>query len=157
MSRPWRDITWPDWGVPAGVLVLLAAETLSVQPPHLLAVLAIQATACLALVWRRRFTIVSCLVSGWLATVGPFLGAEMQDLSAPILLIAVICYSLARWLRDYRGLLVIAAMLLGITGDYLFTDSRDNNVSAASSTRTPAGTPQSGHVMSRHGLLTHRG
>jgi signal transduction histidine kinase len=126
---PTRERTWLDWGLPAGLLLVLALETVVVHPPHLRGVLTLQLAACLSLVWRRRFTVVSCLVSGWLAAVSPFLGAEMQDLSAPILLLAVICYSLARWIADYRGLLVMAAILLGITGDYLFTDSRDHNIS----------------------------
>ncbi|HEY0902536.1 MAG TPA: histidine kinase [Marmoricola sp.] len=121
--------SWLDRGLPVGLAVMLAIETVAMDTPNLAAVLAVQVTGCLVLVWRRRFTLVSCLVSGWLLAVSPFFGTEMNDLAAPILAVAVICYSLARWPSDYRGLVVVAAILLGITGDYFFTDDRDNNIS----------------------------
>jgi signal transduction histidine kinase len=121
--------SWLDWGLPAGLAVVLAIEAVAVRPPNTAAVVAVQVAGCLALVWRRRFTLIACLLCGWLLAVSPFLGAEMEDLAAPILAIAVVCYSLARWPADYRGLLVVAAILFGITGDYFFTDERDNNIS----------------------------
>jgi signal transduction histidine kinase len=119
---------WLDWGVPAGVGALMAFEVLAVEPPHVAAVIAIQSLAALALVWRRRWPLPTCLAAGWLISVPPFLGAEMQDLATPILLIAVLSYSIARWPKDLRGLVVIAAILVGVTGDYLFADSRDNDI-----------------------------
>lgn len=121
--------SWLDWGLPAGLAVLLAIETVALSPPHLGAILAVEVAGCAALFWRRRFTLLSCLVSGWLLAVSPFLGEEMNEQAAPILVIAVVCYSLARWPDDYRGLVVVAAILLGITGNYVFTDERDNNIS----------------------------
>jgi signal transduction histidine kinase len=120
--------SWLDRGLPAGLSVLLAIETLAMEIPNKPAVLAVELAACVVLVWRRRFTLVSCLAAGWLIAVPPFLGTEMDELAAPLLVIAVICYSLARWPADYRGLLVVAALLLGITGNYFFTDERDNNI-----------------------------
>jgi signal transduction histidine kinase len=129
VHTPATGRSWLDWGIPAGLAVLLGIETLGVRPPHTAAVLVLELVGCLVLVWRRRFTLVTCLVSGWLLAVSPFLGAQMEDLAAPILVIAVICYSLARWPADYRGLAVVAAILLGITGDYLWADPRDNDIS----------------------------
>lgn len=120
--------SWLDWGLPAGLAVLLAIETVALDPPHIGAILAVEVAGCAALYWRRRFTLLACLVSGWLLAVSPFLGDEMNEQAAPLLVIAVVCYSLARWPADHRGLLVVAAILLGITGDYLFTDERDNNI-----------------------------
>lgn len=108
--------------------MLLAVETVALDPPHLGAILAVEVAGCVALFWRRRFTLLSCLVSGWLLAVSPFLGEEMNEQAAPLLVIAVVCYSLARWPDDHRGLVVVAAILLGITGDYFFTDERDNNI-----------------------------
>lgn len=122
------DRSWLDWGLPAGLAVLLVVESVALDPPNLGAVLAVEVAGCAALLWRRRFTLLSCLVSGWLLAVSPFLGDEMNEQAAPILAVAVVCYSLARWPADYRGLLVVAAILLGITGDYVFTDERDNNI-----------------------------
>ena len=123
----WR-LTWPDWAVPAGLAAVMALEVVGVGPDQLALIMAVQTAACVPLVWRRRWPMVTCLVSGCLATVVPFAGAEMEDLAAPILLMAVVSYSLARWIPDLRGLLVLAVILVGITGDYLFTDERDNDV-----------------------------
>jgi signal transduction histidine kinase len=123
-----RKQAWFDWGVPAGVAALMALEVVAVGLPHAAGVIAIQTLAAVALVPRRRWPLLTGLAAGWLISVPPFLGAEMADLAAPILLIAVLCYSLARWRSDLRGLLVVAAILFGITGDYLFADSRDNDI-----------------------------
>jgi signal transduction histidine kinase len=120
--------SWLDWGIPAGLAVLLTIETIGVQPRNVLAVLVVELAGCVALLWRRRFTMVACLVAGWIVAVPPFLGAEMEDLSAPILVLAVVCYSLARWPSDYRGLAVVAAIVLGITSNYFFTDERNNDI-----------------------------
>ena len=130
MQTPVLERSWLDWGLPAGLAVVLAVETVSVRPPHTPAVLAVELAGCVALVWRRRVPLLACLVSGVLIVVSPsFVGAEMKDLAAPILVMAVVCYSLARWPADHRGLVVVAVLVLGITGDYVFTDERDNNVS----------------------------
>ena len=128
MTTPETGRTWLDWGVPAGLAVLLTVETVGVQPHNLVAVLAVELAGCVALLWRRRFTMVACLVAGWVVAVPPFLGTEMEDLSAPILVLAVVCYSLARWPTDYRGLAVVAAIVLGITSNYFFTDERNNDI-----------------------------
>jgi signal transduction histidine kinase len=40
----------------------------------------------------------------------------------------VIAYTLARWVPGYRGLLGLAVVLLLLTGDYVVTDERDNNI-----------------------------
>ena len=50
----------------------------------------------------------------------------MDEVAAPILVVVVAVYSLARWVPDLRGLVGLASIALNILGDYLFRDLRDN-------------------------------
>jgi len=121
--------SWFDWGVPAVLAVVLTAEVVAVQPQHAVAVLALDAVAVAALVVRRRWPMVSCLVAGLAMAAAPYVGSELDDLAAPILVMAVVTYTLARWVADLRGLLVLVVILFAITGDYVFTDERAHNIS----------------------------
>jgi signal transduction histidine kinase len=123
----WR-LTWPDWAVPAGLAILVTVEALGVRPDGLALGLAIELAACLALVWRRRWTMAACLVTGLCVAATPYAGPEIEELAAPILVMAVAAYSLARWLPDLRGVLVMVAIVLGITSDYAFTDERNHDL-----------------------------
>lgn len=107
----------------------MTVEAVSVRPTHLGGVIAVEIVACATLVWRRRWTLVTCLLAGLLMTFTPYLGAQMDELAAPILLVAVVSYSVARWVNDLRGLLVVAAIIVSVTGDYLFADNRAHNIS----------------------------
>jgi len=100
-----------DWGVPAIVAVLATIEMVALRPPG-----------------RRRWTMPACAVAGLLGLGLPWTGSELNDISTPILILAVITYSLARWLPGHRGLLALVPVVLLLTANYLFTDERDNNI-----------------------------
>ncbi len=117
-----------DWGIPVLLAVLCTLEVLSVRPDGMVAALMLGLGSCLALVGRRRWPMLSGLVAGVLTLAAPWFGPELDDLAAPIFVIVVAAFSVARWLPDYRGVVVLVAILLLLTGDYLFTDERDNNI-----------------------------
>lgn len=72
---------------------------------------------------------VTGFVAALLTVAPPWFGPELSDLAAPILILALLSYSVARWVAGLRGLLVIGALLVALTGDYLFTDERAHNIS----------------------------
>lgn len=115
--------------MPLLLAVVVTVEIVVSQPKGAVAALVLELAACAALVARRRWTLPACLVSGWLVVAPPWVGPEIDELAAPILVMAVVAYSLARWLPDHRGLAVLGLVALLLTGVYLFTDERDNNVS----------------------------
>jgi len=84
--------------------------------------------SCLALVPRRRWPLPTTLVAGALTLFTPWFGPELNDLAAPILVLAVVAYSLARWVPSLGGLLVLGVLMGLLASDYLFTDERDNDV-----------------------------
>src|SRR5690348_119381 len=90
---------------------------------------ACEVAACLVLVARRRRPMLTGVVAAVLAVAPPWFGPELSDLAAPILVLALLSYSVARWVAGPRGLLVIAALVVALTGDYLFTDERAHNAS----------------------------
>ena len=101
------DVTWRDGLVPLAVLVLAAVEAISYGPASLPTVLVVEACACALLVLRRRWALlvgplVVLLVLG-LSRIGP----AADELAAPILLLVLATFSLARWLPDLRGLGVL--------------------------------------------------
>ena len=117
-----------DWGVPAIVAVLATIEMMTLRPPGMLAGLALEVGACLVLVGRRRCTMPACAVAGLLGLGLPWTGSELNDVSSPILILAVIAYSLARWLPGHRGLLALGPVVVLLMANYVFTDERDNNM-----------------------------
>ena len=120
--------TWTDWGVPAVIAGTCLVEVVLVAPEGAAAAVVLNVAACLALVPRRRWPVPSTLVAGTLTLFTPWFGAELDDLAAPILVLAVVAYSLARWVPSYSGLLVLGALLALLATDYALTDERDNNV-----------------------------
>ena len=103
-------------------------EILLVAPQGAAAAAVLTVAACLALVPRRRWPVPCTLVAGVLTLFTPWFGAELNDLAAPILLLAVVAYTLARWVPSYGGLLVLGALLALLAADYVLTDERDNDV-----------------------------
>jgi signal transduction histidine kinase len=117
-----------DWGVPAVIAAASLLEIVLVRPEGAVAAAVLAVAACLALVPRRRWTVASALVAGTLTLFTPWFGAELDDLAAPIMVLAVVAYSLARWVPSYGGLLVLGVLMVLLASDYLFTDERDNDV-----------------------------
>jgi signal transduction histidine kinase len=117
-----------DWGVPTAIAAVVVLEVALVGPDGAAAAAVLGVLGCLALVPRRRWTVPSALVAGTLTLLTPWFGPALDDLAAPILIMALVAYSLARWLPGHRGLLVLGALVLILAGDYVFTDERDNDV-----------------------------
>ena len=115
--------------VPASIYALGVVELLSVQPGGWHWALLLEGLACALLVLRRRFPLVSGIAATYVVLSMPWAGTELNDVSAPILVMAVSSYSFARWIAGYRGLLGIAAVLLVLASDYMFADDRMHDIS----------------------------
>jgi signal transduction histidine kinase len=119
--------TVTDWGVPAIVAAMSLLEVALVAPDGAAAAVVLSLLSCLALVPRRRWPRLSTLVAGMLTLFTPWFGPELNDLAAPIMVLAVVAYSLARWVPSLGGLLVLGVLMVLLASDYLFTDERDND------------------------------
>jgi two-component sensor histidine kinase len=113
---------WGQWrqdvAVPLGAAVVGMAEALTLAPPHLPLVLAIEWGAALLLVARRRWPLLASTGAGLLTLSLTLLGEVVQELASPLLLLFVAGFSLGRYLPDLRGvsaMLAFAAVLLGYT------------------------------------------
>ncbi len=117
-----------DWGVPAIVAAMSLLEIALIAPDGAAAAVVLSVLSCLALVPRRRWPRLSTLGAGALTLFAPWFGPELDDLAAPIMVLAVVAYTLARWVPSFGGLLVLGALMVLLASDYLFTDERDNSV-----------------------------
>ena len=127
LTRVLRDLTRMDWLVPLALALVGVVELAATQPSRWAVGAVVETIACAALVPRRLAPLVACTVSGVVVTTLPWYSAALNDASAPILVVVVAVYSLARWSPDLRGLLGLALIMLNILGDYAFRDPRDNN------------------------------
>ena len=127
LARLPRHLTRMDWLLPLALALVGVIELVATQPSRWVLGAAVETVACAALVPRRLAPLVACTVSGVVVTTLPWYSAELNDVSAPILVVVVAIYSLARWLPDLRGLAGVTVILANILGDYTFTDPRDNN------------------------------
>lgn len=89
--------------LPLAFAVVATAEVLGLRPGEPTAVLAAVWTACLALVFRRRWTLAAGTLGGSILLL-PYLGPALDELSSPVLVIWLASFSLGRWLPDLRGL-----------------------------------------------------
>ena len=124
LALGWRD-TW----VPAGLLLVGAFELVTLHPAGWGWALVLEAVSAALLVGRRvRPLVFNCLSLVVLLST-PWFGSELADAAAPILFMAVGIYSLARWVRDLRGLVGVAIVLLMLLVDYAGFDERSHDVS----------------------------
>jgi signal transduction histidine kinase len=110
----WRQ----NVAVPLAAAVVGTAEALTLAPPHLRLVLAIEWGAALLLVARRRWPLLASTGAGLLTLSLTLLGEVVQELASPLLLLFVAGFSLGRYLPDLRGMsamLAFAAVLLAYT------------------------------------------
>ena len=80
------------------------------------------------LVWPRRYPLVISTSAVLIQLLMPWIGPQLDDLATPILTLAVICYTLGRWVETLRGLVGIALLLLMFLLDHGFADVRSHDV-----------------------------
>lgn len=114
----------------AGFLFAVTAfELVVLRPEGWRWALVINAVACALLALRRRSPLVIGTTAPIVLLSTALLGAEVDDTSAPILILAVSIYTLARWRRDLRGLIGLAVIALAIFVGYRTSDPRVNDIS----------------------------
>jgi signal transduction histidine kinase len=113
--------------VPAAVLALGVVELASTRPPGWGYGVLLEAVTATLLVWRRRLPLVLCPAAAAVLLVMPWIGPQLDEAATPILFIAVLCYTLGRWVADRRGLLGLAVAAAVAAADYLLVDSREHN------------------------------
>jgi len=123
-ARPLRDAV-----LPVALAVLGAFELYDLRPDGWGYGIALVATACLVLVWRRVYPLVACTLAAVLVLLMPWVGPQLDEPATPIIVAALVGYSLARRLRDLRGLLGIGVMGVMLLVDYGLVDSRDHSAS----------------------------
>lgn len=114
----------PDVLVPATVTALGVLELSLVHPEGWMRGIAIEVLAGALLVWRRAVPLLTCTLAAVIVLVMPWAGPQLDDVAAPILLLALVCYSLARWIADLRGTIGLAVILLAFLASYLLLDTR---------------------------------
>jgi signal transduction histidine kinase len=115
--------------VPAGVAVLGVFEMATLRFDGWGWGIALEIVACTLLVWRRHHPLVFATAPELVLLLLPYIGPRLDEPAVPILVLAVGVYSLGRWLRDHRGLIGVAVILLMLLGAYVFADPREHNVS----------------------------
>ena len=89
--------------------------------------LVLETGAALLLVWRRYWPLVVSTAAAGMLLLIPWAGPQLDQLSTPILALALICYSLGRWIANLRGLVGIGLLLLMFLVDFLFIDARSHD------------------------------
>ncbi len=89
--------------------------------------LVLETGAALLLVWRRYWPLVVSTAAAGMLLLMPWVGPQLDELSTPILTLALICYSLGRWIANLRGLVGLGLLLAMFLVDFLFVDQRSHN------------------------------
>ena len=118
----------PDVGVPALLVLVGAAELAAGGVAHPERGIALEVVAAVLLVRRRRFPLVVPTAAMSVLFLMPLLGPRFEDAAAPILFLAVSCYTLGRWRADLLGLAGIGITLAVFWTVYGFADLRQHDV-----------------------------
>jgi signal transduction histidine kinase len=118
-----------------------AAEFLVLRPAGWPIGIAVEIAACALLTLRRKNPLVFATLGGVVMLLVAWIGPALDQVSVPILVLTLACFSLARWVRDLRGLFGVAVILLVTFADYLFPDNRAHSVGDVIFVCTLAGTP----------------
>src|SRR5687767_14305524 len=90
--------------------------------------LVLETGAALLLLWRRYWPLlVSTTAAGMLLLI-PWTGPQLDQLSPPFRTMALLCYSLGRWMDSLLGLVGIGLLLVMFLVAYLCIDVRSHNV-----------------------------
>jgi signal transduction histidine kinase len=68
------------------------------------------------------------VASGAISLSLPWIGPQLDELAAPVLVMVTASYSLARWIATYRGLVGLGVILLVFASDYLLADERTHDI-----------------------------
>ena len=120
-----------DVGVPALLVLVGAAELAASGVAHPGRGIALEAVSAALLVLRRRLPVVAPTAAMCLLFLMPLLGPQLDQTAAPILFMAVACYTLGRWRADLAGLVGLAVTLAVFWAVYHFVDQRQHNVTDA--------------------------
>jgi signal transduction histidine kinase len=113
-----RPLSLPDLrdlALPLGLAALTTVETLLVRPEGTAPAVAIAWGAALALVFRRRWTLIAGTLGGAVLLL-PSVGPQLEDLTSPMLILWLAGFSLGRYRPRLRGLPVMVLFLLTILG-----------------------------------------
>jgi signal transduction histidine kinase len=114
--------------VPGAILALGALELAIARPDGWEYGVALEAVSAALVVGRRFHPLVLGTPAAAILLWMPWVGPQLDDVATPILMLALVCYSFARWTVDLRGLACIGLLGLIFLGDYLFADARDHDV-----------------------------
>jgi signal transduction histidine kinase len=117
-----------DVGVPVLLVLVGAAELAAGGVAHAERGIAVELVAAVLLVWRRRWPLVVPTLAMCVLFLMPLLGPRFEDAAAPILFLAVCCYTLGRWRADLLGLAGIGIAVAVFWTVYGFADLRQHDV-----------------------------
>jgi signal transduction histidine kinase len=116
VSRPpaLRGFSRSDIGIPAALALITTLEfaALGYRPPVVAALPSW--VACLFLVWRRRWPLVTAPAAGLALATEPYLNIPTDEASSGIAIVGVACYALGRHVPDLRGLAGLGIIQLAI-------------------------------------------
>jgi signal transduction histidine kinase len=118
-----------DAALPAALALIGLVELLVMRPSGWPFGALVNGLSCLLLVWRRRNALLYATAAGVVLLTAPWFGPQLDEPSTPIAILAVITYSLGRFIADLRGMVGLAVIGLSFFGDYLLVDTRDHNIS----------------------------
>ena len=113
--------------VPAAIAAVAVFELLMVRPDGWGYGLVLETATALLLVWRRYWPLVVSTTAAGIQLLIPWFGPQLDDLATPILTLALICYTLGRWIATLRGLVGIGLLLGMFLVDYVFVDTRSHD------------------------------
>jgi signal transduction histidine kinase len=117
-----------DARLPVAVAVIGALELALLQPDGWAYGIMVESVGCLVLVWRRRFPLAAGTLAPIVTLLMPLLGPQLDEASAPLLVVVISSYSLARHLHGLHGLLGLAIIAAAMAMVYVLVDPRDHNV-----------------------------
>lgn len=120
MAAPSR-LRGSDIAVATGLTALGLVELALLRPQGWQYGVAIVLVVGALLVWRRRYPLVTSISVAFIELSMPWVGPQLNELATPILTLAVICYTLGRWVETRRGLVGIGLLLLMFLLDYGFS------------------------------------
>jgi signal transduction histidine kinase len=112
---------------PAAITAVAVVEILTVRPTGWGYGVVLETGAALLLTWRRYWPLLVTTTAGGMLLLIPWFGPQLDELATPILTLALICYSLGRWIASLRGLVGIALLLVMSLLDYLVIDARSHD------------------------------